>query len=349
MRPAPFLFLLFLIAPLLAGCASGPKVVYPELEPVDGPPSAEDTSFTFAFQDREVTVELLVDPRVYAGAKEAAKEATLFGSVKEDEWIEGYFRAFMDDPDLDPLYDAILEDLRAVRTEASLDDDEYLELMAVFVQSIPYHTNPAANHPKFPIETVVEWSGDCDDKSLLLAPLLSREGYDVALLFFDQEDHMAVGVRSEGCTFKDTGYAFLETTNVTLVTLPPQELEGGITLVSAPRVISLDQGTKSYTRCEQVLRIEKAQKEALAQMEGLKPDLAALDDELSKLQGNLEALRNAGRMGDYNRKVSEYNATLKEYNRLIEEFNRNAELYNAIASRQYDREGLYLLVTGEAG
>ncbi|MDT8357072.1 MAG: hypothetical protein RQ758_01060 [Methanomicrobiaceae archaeon] len=348
-RPVSFLFLLLLLAPMLAGCASGPRVVYPELNPAEGPPATEDTSFTFVFQDREVSLDLPVDLRVYVGAKEAVKEATLFGSVKDDVWIEGYFRAFMDDPDLNPLYEAILEDLREVRSDSSLDDDEYLELIAVFVQSIPYHTNPAANHPKFPIETVVEWSGDCDDKSLLLAPLLSREGYDVALLFFDQEDHMALGVRSEGCIFKNTGYAFLETTNVTLVTLPPKELEGAITLASAPRVIPLGSGTKSYTRCDQILRIEKAEMEAFAQMEAQKPDLAALEDTLSMLQGDLETLRNAGRLGEYNRKVSEYNATLKEYNRLVGEFNRNAELYNAIASRQYDREGLSLLVTGNAG
>jgi hypothetical protein len=349
MRPASFIFLFLFLATVCSGCVSGPNVVYPELEPVEGPPASEQTSFSFAFQDRMVSLEIPIDPRVYAGAKEAGKEAILFGSVEGDEWVGGYFRAFMEDSDLNPLYDAILGDLRDIRSDASLDDDEYLELLAVFVQSIPYRTNPAANHPKFPIETVVEWSGDCDDKSLLLAPLLSREGYDVALLFFDQEDHMAVGVRSEGCTFGNTGYAFLETTNVTLVTRPPKELEGGITLDSAPKVIPLDSGTKSYTRCDQIIRIENAEEEAYAQMEALKPDLAALDNELGMLQGELAALRNAGRVGEYNRLVREYNARLKEYNRLTEEFNRNAKLYNAIISRQYDREGLFLLITGSAG
>ena len=39
------------------------------------------------------------------------------------------------------------------------------------------------NPAKFPIETVVDRARDCDDKSLLLAGLLSREGYSVACSF----------------------------------------------------------------------------------------------------------------------------------------------------------------------
>ncbi len=65
----------------------------------------------------------------------------------------------------------------------NLSDDEYLELIAVYVQSLRYETQEQ-NPAKFPIETVVDRAGDCDDKSLLFAGLLSREGYPVALLLF---------------------------------------------------------------------------------------------------------------------------------------------------------------------
>ena len=86
----------------------------------------------------------------------------------------------------------------------TLDDDEYLELMAVAVQSLPYDTDGTLTAPKFPIETYVDGRGDCDDKSLLLAALLAREGYSVALFYFKPEAHMALGVKGYQCDYKDT-------------------------------------------------------------------------------------------------------------------------------------------------
>ena len=43
-----------------------------------------------------------------------------------------------------------------------------LELMAAYTQSLTYETTPD-NPTKYPVETVVEGAGDCDDKSVLLA------------------------------------------------------------------------------------------------------------------------------------------------------------------------------------
>ena len=70
-----------------------------------------------------------------------------------------------------------------IRTRHNLDSDEYLELMAVFVQSIPYKSQNLSS-PKYPIETYGDREGDCDDKSMLLAGLLAHEGYRVSSLLF---------------------------------------------------------------------------------------------------------------------------------------------------------------------
>ena len=79
---------------------------------------------------------------------------------------------------------------------------------------------------KFPIETYVDKSGDCADKSLLLAGILSREGYNVALLSFPKESHMAVGVVCPGADYKNTGYAFVETTQLSFVGVPQKRWRG---------------------------------------------------------------------------------------------------------------------------
>jgi len=64
-------------------------------------------------------------------------------------------------------------------------------------QSIPYRPDDAnidgGEHWRYPIETLGDREGDCEDKSILLAALLRRSGYSCALL--DLPGHIAVGVR----------------------------------------------------------------------------------------------------------------------------------------------------------
>lgn len=139
-----------------------------------------------------------------------------------------------------------LEDL--VRQIASprfnTPDEDYWRVMDVlfFVQQLPYssddtpasytggavpahalHVADGVEYPKYPVETLVDGKGDCEDSSILAAALLSLMDYDVVLLGYS--DHMAVGVQMTdfgpyyaGYTPKyyDFGgkrYYYVETTN----------------------------------------------------------------------------------------------------------------------------------------
>jgi len=53
-------------------------------------------------------------------------------------------------------------------------------------------TRSRGEFPKFPVETIVEGWGDCEDTSILYAALMKAAGYDVVLLKI--KEHMAVGV-----------------------------------------------------------------------------------------------------------------------------------------------------------
>ena len=98
--------------------------------------------------------------------------------------------------------------------------------MTVFVQSLPYDTKSGVldSPPRFPVETFVDGTGNCEDKSVLLAGLLSREGYDVVLFLFLPEHHIALGIRNSSYSFQDTGYTYIETTGTLLVGEVPSEL-----------------------------------------------------------------------------------------------------------------------------
>ncbi len=84
---------------------------------------------------------------------------------------------------------------------------EYDDVMSVvsFVQSLPYTSDEVTTgydeYPRYPIETLVDNGGDCEDTAILAAALLDGMGYGVVLL--ELPDHMAVGVK---CTDDYPGY-----------------------------------------------------------------------------------------------------------------------------------------------
>ena len=73
--------------------------------------------------------------------------------------------------------------------------DEVSFILA-FVQSLPYVSDSVStkydDYPRFPIETLVDDGGDCEDTSILLATLVLIVGYDA--VFVSPSNHVAVGV-----------------------------------------------------------------------------------------------------------------------------------------------------------
>jgi len=133
-------------------------------------------------------------------------------TVPLDEQAQ-YYSAIMNDPAQEASYTYILNYLRKIRDQNHLNDNEYAELISLFVQrTFPYSTDPDRLIVKYPLETIGDKGGDCDDKSLLLAGLLSREGYGTALLWFPSGNHMMVGILGDHQALEYNGYLGIEST-----------------------------------------------------------------------------------------------------------------------------------------
>jgi hypothetical protein len=79
-----------------------------------------------------------------------------------------------------------------------MDLVEYLTAFAQ--QAVPYATDPendGFDYPRYPIETLVDGKGDCEDKAALLVALLNEHGFNAILL--SPPGHMAVGIECENC------------------------------------------------------------------------------------------------------------------------------------------------------
>lgn len=352
-----FIILLALSAVLIS------TVIFPK-EPVIVPRISPDLnglqsspviiSHRFPFEKTTVNLTLPINVSVYEGAKQAEKATTVYGNISETVWLTQSYRAMVQDPAQDSLYAALLTETDKIRLQQKLSDDEYLELIAVYIQSLRYETREQ-NPAKFPVETVVDRAGDCDDKSLLLAGLLSREGYPVALLLFGPESHMAVGVGSDDYLYKNTGYTFVETTNYSFVGVPTDKLGGNLTLYSDPVIIPIGNGTKFYGSGSEtryihdmyVLSDQKA-KELEPQVKSMGSDLTSKQEKIAHLESQIQGMRNTGNSDSYNAQVavhnalvSDYNSRLNAYRELFARYEKYALVHNYILEHMYDRKGVF--------
>ncbi len=70
-------------------------------------------------------------------------------------------------------------------------DESFVNTVLMIVHQLSYRPSSA----NYPIETLVENSGDCDTLSYLAASMLIAGGFDVVLLSYENYKHMNVGVK----------------------------------------------------------------------------------------------------------------------------------------------------------
>lgn len=129
---------------------------------------------------------------------------------------------------------------------------EMAEFLTAFVQQgIPYVKDPynkGNDYPKYPIETIVDRGGDCEDKSALLVALLNTFGFDAVLIALP--GHMAAGLWSDrkGAYYlhKNKRYCYIETTAAWKIgSMPAQYRKSKARLLDVERPPVFTRGPKS--------------------------------------------------------------------------------------------------------
>lgn len=183
-----------------------------------------------------------------------------------------YLRRLVADQSRHPVIERTAEELRSMRRRLKLDENEYVEFMARYVQSIPYGEVDGRVRP--PGQVLAENVAACDDRSVLLASLLFHEGYDTALFTFEGQAHAAVGVRSADRGYRGTGYAFIETTRPAFVGEVGGRYIGFAAWRPVPHLVRLGGRSRYTAEHESSLvarRLERAREQAryLARYRGL--------------------------------------------------------------------------------
>ena len=127
---------------------------------------------------------------------------------------------YIDDKNNRALLKSFADGLKQVYEENGYDRSQALLEAINFVQLIPYKydidSKGQQDYPKYPIETLYEYNGDCEDASILLVGILREMGYDTCFIWFD--NHIGVGISGAeriGKTYFDVNgkkYFYVEAT-----------------------------------------------------------------------------------------------------------------------------------------
>lgn len=94
------------------------------------------------------------------------------------------------------------DSFRAIINTNDLQEIDAVSFVMSFVQNLPYakdaDTTNSSEYARYPMETMIDCGikggVDCEDTVILLVSILQELGYEVALLKFPSDQHMAAGV-----------------------------------------------------------------------------------------------------------------------------------------------------------
>lgn len=156
------------------------------------------------------------------------------------------FYLYADDESNGQLVKDIIKIFREIAREEHLDDADVAKEIAKFVQdAIEYEldTDSAGRveYPRYPVETLYERRGDCEDTSILMASLLKEWGFEVGFLLLP--GHCAVAIRAANdydatryYEIDGRRYLYIESTGSgwTIGTIPDEMMEYGVQLYLIP-------------------------------------------------------------------------------------------------------------------
>ena len=108
------------------------------------------------------------------------------------------FRVYALSEDDRQILSRIVENFQGQGRRYKFTEDQTALNVVAFVQSMPYTSDSVTTgyveYPRYPVETLADGGGDCEDKVILAAALLSEMGYETVLI--KVSNHIALGIKS---------------------------------------------------------------------------------------------------------------------------------------------------------
>ena len=154
-----------------------------------------EVKHTWEFNKKNCAISLNISKYLYRYFRNEREHLAYRYQFQEDELPPNYYSFMLSEHDR-PVMQALANEF----SRNAATDLERIDLALAFVQSLPYahdaDSKGADEYVRYPIETLVDGCGDCEDKVALLTALLYEMDVDFVLLILPE--HMAIGVHCDG-------------------------------------------------------------------------------------------------------------------------------------------------------
>ena len=340
-------FYIIAIMILLVGCSQVEQDTSPLTPPIiveNGTPETPAVSEL----DFEITPVDFVYTWVYRSQPKKV-DVTLFteefhylSEQKRPELLDNSFAiSFINEPWQEDVIQEIVSDLKSYGD----DDDETLRMALQFVRSIPF--NRTVERWTYPYETLYLGQGVCADKTFLAAAIAEELGYKVAIMGYNEADHMILGIGcqeeyrywEEYCFVDVTSYHHYVTDDDSAygpyaVVLPDYpdyawEVSNGTKEFDANGDYLMEQEVNSYIETERELNIWLEDK-----LQILTDAKAELDDYKFEIENTEYSSREEWEfyVDDYNDFLNDYKLGVADYNDKLSQYNYAVEMIQAYKS-----------------
>ena len=221
--------------------------------------------------------------------------------ASELEGREDFYEMFLSDENDRDIIEQVVQWIQST----TQDPKEQIQLAVTLVQNqIVYDHDKLKNvgnwNVYYPMETLIWKKGVCSDKSLLLGKILVYLDYKICFFLFDENNHMALGIKTNTNGFAESGFEFIETTNGSKLCHSKRAPGQPLSLSSeAPQIVVPDyNGGKVFREFQDLKREYLSQDEQFGQgystasVEAKKQmlDLTIQRDYLTKLEALYELL-----------------------------------------------------------
>jgi hypothetical protein len=182
-----FLLLVALISTILAPIL----FVYPVIAQTDPSTEYYEKCFAWNYDGKHWTWNLSIPKALY----ESYTDVSIYSRTHNGPAGYGYLTTTQD------YYVRSLADkLNQTATDMGYGSYDKVSFVLAFVQSLPYTSDNVTEgyneYPRFPIETLVDDGGDCEDTSILFATITLIMGYGT--VYINPPNHYAVGILGDG-------------------------------------------------------------------------------------------------------------------------------------------------------
>lgn len=229
-----------------------------------------------------------------------------------------------------------------IQTAANQSGIPYVELVIRMVQEIPYDAD-APLAIRSPSEVIIDQTGDCDEKALLAAALLSQGGYDTCLLLYKpiyhpvySVGHATIGIAATRTSSLSSYRNYLQAEVTGRALIGDLSTKGNSQYMDGtPYVIQIGDGEKTY--------------DVSSDLRDVTADLYRLHRNIDTMYAFLET-ENAWFETQYpnpswsNEYINAYNDRVRHFNNIYEEYSKASDAAAKIQDQINDLDAVRTLL-----